>query len=212
VTIQVMLRCLSKRFSTTTWTRRVSAGRGQLPSGVHPGQEDVDGDGTGDASIRWYAVLGDANCDALSTAMISPVQRMPRGREPPTCDCLCHCDMNGGGFVNAIDLAFFAAFSVVTGDGKMNDCDNCPAFPTQQADMTPTGVGDACDNCPNSPMPIRPMRTATRWETPATPARTIGPTMWMGRHLRNWTTARRLLIRPGGCDQDGVGDACESPV
>jgi hypothetical protein len=93
---------------------------------ANPGQENLDGDTTGDAC--------DPDDDADET--IDVADNCPRNANYNQADS----DRNGVGDVCEPDL---------DGDGMSREQDNCPTTSnSDQMDLDGDGVGNACDNCP----------------------------------------------------------------
>jgi hypothetical protein len=120
------------------------------PAVFNPGQDDSDGDASGDACDPCTDLDADGAENPGFLASTCPPDNCPFTANPG------NPDADGDGDGDACDLC-----TDTDGDGfgnpgfPFNTCalDNCPSTPNAQADGDGDGVGDVCDNCPAAPNP-----------------------------------------------------------
>jgi len=128
-------------------------------SDANPGQEDCDGDGTGDVCDSSSPCSTDSDGDTVLDDSDNCINDSNPGQED--------CDGDGVGDVCDGD---FPCEADLDGDGVTDAADNCPNdFNPGQEDADEDGIGDVCDPTPTP----EPTPDETPLETPsATPSET----------------------------------------
>ena len=136
------------------------------PDRANPGQEDADGNGTGDACNDAEDADGDEWADALDNCAATSNP----GQEDSDADTLgdvCDPDRDGDGLANEADNCPGIANEDQAdldedetgdvcdpdrdGDGALNETDNCPLeFNAAQDDTDSNGTGDVCNDAEDS--------------------------------------------------------------